>query len=149
LYPKELERYTFDEAQYIINTMEELEIRRRIGVDVFSEMDEIKNYLIKNPSLMKEITRREQLLGKDRKKSLWKKARSKIGDLGVRRIKERIRIPLKIRKITSADAHKVKNGEINSGLKIRGVDFGFHDILGCAKFLNYIVTENNKVLNLN
>jgi glycosyltransferase involved in cell wall biosynthesis len=149
LYPKEFERYKFDEAQYIMRTMEELNERKRLGVDVSSEIAEVKNYLIKNPALMNEISRRAQLLGEERKKTIWRRVRSKIGDLGVRQIKERIRIPIKVRKITTAGAHKIKRGEVNTGLKISGVDFGFHDILGCAKFLNYIVTENNKVLNLN
>jgi len=146
LYPKEFERYTFDEAQYIMRTMEELNDRKRLGVDVSSEIAEVKKFLLKNPVLMNEISRRENLLGKERKKTLWRRARSKIGDLGVRKIKERIRIPIKVRKITSADAQKVNRGEVNTGLRISGVDFGFHDILGCAKLLSRIITENNRNL---
>jgi glycosyltransferase involved in cell wall biosynthesis len=144
LYPKELERYTFDEAQYIMKTMEELDYRKRLGVDVFSEMGEIKNYLIKSPILMNEISRREPLFGKERKKTLWRRVRSKIGDLGVRQIKERIRIPIKVRKITTADAQKVKHGEVDTGLKISGKDFGFHDILGCAEFLAGVTKGSKK-----
>jgi len=75
--------------------MEELNDRKRLGVDVSSEIAEVKNYLLKYPALMNEILQREKLLGKERKKTLWRRARSKIGDLGVRQIKERIRIPIK------------------------------------------------------
>jgi len=129
-----------------MRTMEELNDRKRLGVDVSSEIAEVKKFLLKNPVLMNEISRRENLLGKERKKTLWRRARSKIGDLGVRKIKERIRIPIKVRKITSADAQKVNRGEVNTGLRISGVDFGFHDILGCAKLLSRIITENNRNL---
>jgi hypothetical protein len=142
LYPKELEKYTFDEPQYIMRTMEDLDYRRRLGVDVSREMGEIRNYLIKNPFLMNEISRRENSLGRERKKSFWKKVRYTIGDLGVRRIRERIRIPIKMKKITSACAQKVKCGEAKSGFRISGKDFGFHDILGCAEFLAGITTGN-------
>lgn len=143
LYPKEFEKFIFDEPQYIIKTMEELERRRRLGVDVLMEINEVKDYLDKNPSMMKKVSLKE------RKKTFWRKMRTTIGDLGVRQVKEKIRIPISIKKTTSADAKKIKRGEINSGLKISGLDFGFNDILGCAKMVSHIMEENYKNMNLN
>jgi glycosyltransferase involved in cell wall biosynthesis len=132
LYPKEFEKYVFDEAQYIMATIEELRDRKRLGVDVSIEMEDIKNYLSKNPCLKNEISRREAL---KKKKTFWKAARSVIGDVGVRKVIDRVRKPLQTRTTTKQDALKLKRGEVNSGLRISGMDFGFNDILGCADFL--------------
>jgi glycosyltransferase involved in cell wall biosynthesis len=143
LYAKEFEKYIFDEVQYIIKTMDELERRRRLGVDVSMEIDEVKNYLRKNPSIMREVSLKE------RKKTIWRKIRIAIGDLGVRRVKERIRIPLTVRKTTVAGAEKVKRGQINSGIRISGGDFGINNILECTKLLSNIIPENCNTMNLN
>ena len=77
LYPKELERYTFDVAQYTIETLNELTKRKRMGVNVSHEIAEVKAYLTKNPALKKEISQRQQLV----KKPFWRRVRSQIGIL--------------------------------------------------------------------
>lgn len=141
LYPKELERYTFDEAQYTIETMIELTKRKRMGVNVSREIAEVKNYLVKNPALKQEVLQRQQLT----KKTLWKRVRSQIGDIGAYRLTEKIRIPMRIKKITTAGAEKVRRGEVNTGLKISGTDFDFHDILGAARFLAGSIAEDKKI----
>ena len=141
LYPKELERYTFDVAQYTIETLNELTKRKRMGVNVSHEIAEVKAYLTKNPALKKEISQRQQLV----KKPFWRRVRSQIGDLGAYRLTEKVRMPKKIRKITSTGAEKVRRGEVNTGLKISGADFGFHDILGAAKFLTGFIPKERKI----
>jgi len=144
LYPKEFEKYKFDEAQYTIRTMKELKDRKRLGVDVSNEIAEVESYLNRNPALMNEISQSGQMLGKEKRETFWRRIRTKIGDLGVRQMKERIRVPIKVRKITAAGAQKVKHGEVNFGLKICGKDFGFQDILGCAEFLASITSGIKK-----
>ncbi len=141
-FPKEFEKYIFDEAQFLMATMRELRDRKNLGVDVSGEMGEINQYLAQHPGLMAEISRRERL---EPQKTVWETLRSSVGDLGLRRIRARIRKPRQVRERTIQDAQKVKQGEVKTGLRISGKDFGFHDILGCAEFLAGITTENKKI----
>lgn len=144
LYPKELERFKFDEAQYVMNTIEELEIRRKQKVDVSREVNEIKTYLQKNSTLNEEINRKYQFYGNKRNGSILRKLKSKLGDLGLRQIKQELLSPIKLKRIANADAKKVKSGQINGGLRILGDNFGFNDIIGGAKFLSFISEEGIK-----
>jgi glycosyltransferase involved in cell wall biosynthesis len=141
LFPNEFEKYIFDEAQYLMATMWELKERKDLGVDVSDEMEEINQYLVNNPGLKTEISRKERLAGGGPQKTIWKTLRSSVGDLGFRRIRTRIRKPRQVREETMQDAQKIKQGEVKTGLRISGKDFGFHDILGCAEFLASITTE--------
>ena len=138
LFPNEFKGYEFDEVQYLIKTMWELRERKNLGVDVSREMDELKGYLYRNPILMEDISKKEPSIRMDRSKTLWKTLRSSIGDLGVRRVRDRVRKSQQVRKRTKQDALKFKRGELNSGLSISGEDFGFYDILKCADFLGRI-----------
>ncbi len=144
LFPKEFEPYSFDEAQYLRATQWELMDREALGVDVSAEMEEINLYLKRNSDLAAEMARREALEEGNHSKTFWQTVRSSLGDLGLRRIRARIVKPKQIRERTVQDAQKVKRGEVNSGLKIFGEDFGFQDILGGAQFLAAITKENQK-----
>ena len=144
-FPKEFEKYIFDEAQFIIATMRELRDRKNLGVDVSEEMGEINQYLGQHPDLMAEISRRKRLGGDEPQKTVWKTLRSLAGDLGLRRVRARIRNPRRVRERTIQDAQKVKQGEVKTGLRISGKDFGFHDIVGSAEFLAGIITENKTI----
>ena len=141
LFPKEFEKYILDEPQYLRATMRELRDRKNLGVDVSGEMREIRQYLAQHPNLTAEISRRENLAGK----MVWKALRSSIGDLGLRRIRARIRDPRRIRERTFQDGRKVKQGEVKTGFRISGNDFGFQDILGCAEFLAGITAETKEI----
>ena len=116
LFPKEFEKYTFEEAQYLMATMRELRDRKDLGVDVSGEMREIRQYLAQHPDIRAEISRREGLAGK----TVWKALRSSIGDLGVRRIRTRIRNPRRIRETIIQGAQKVKHGQAKTGFRISG-----------------------------
>lgn len=142
-FPKEFEKYKFDEVQYIIMTEKELNERKRLGVDVSIEIEEIKNYLNKNPSLRDEISKTKQM--GYRKKTLWRKTRALIGDLGMRQIKERIRTLREVKQRTESDAQKVNRGEVNGGLRISGNDFGFNNIIGCTEFLERIHNQKREM----
>ena len=144
-FPKEFEKYIFDEAQFLMATMRELGDRKNLGVDVSGEMGEINRYLGQRPDLIADISRRERLAGGELQKTVWQTLRTSVGNLGLRRIRARIRDSRRIREGSIQGAQKVKQGEVKSGLRISGNDFGFHDILGCADFLAGISTENKKI----
>jgi glycosyltransferase involved in cell wall biosynthesis len=141
LFPKEFEKYEFDEAQFIIMTIEELKDRKRQGVDVFREMDEINHYLNQNPPLRNEILQRERAF--EIKKTRWEKFRSLLGDLGLRKIKEKVTAPRNLKQRTNIGAQKIQRGDVKSGFRISGEDFGFHDILGVSEFLTRITLRSN------
>jgi len=141
LYPKEFERYAFDEVQYLKRTLWELRERRALGVAVSHEMDELKEYLRKYPSLMEDIFKEEHEWEMARRKTPWKRIRSKIGDLGARKIRDRMRRNEEVRTRTLQDGDKVKHGEVYSGFRISGADFEFNNILGCSDFLERIISK--------
>ena len=142
LYPKEFERYTFDEVQYLKNILWELRERRALGVAVSHEMDELKDYARKYPSLKEDIFKEEREWEMARRKTPWKRIRSKIGDLGARRIRDRIRRKKEAREKALQDGQRIKGGEFYSGFRISGADFGFDDIIGCSDFLGRIIPIN-------
>jgi hypothetical protein len=141
LFPKEFESYSFDEAQYIIMTIDELEERKRLGVDVSCEMTEIKHYLSENPALRNDIAQRRRV--SETRKTPLQRFRKLIGDLGARKLRDMIITPKNHPQKTETDAEKVHRGDVNSGFRISGKDFGFHDILGSSLFLEDITRRLN------
>jgi len=134
LFPKEFQAYEFDEVRYLRSSMAELKRRQALGVDVSREMKDAIGYAVKYPGLAEEF---EAPLEGVVKRTLKGRIRSKIGDLGVRTVRERI--------AAYQLAQKLERGGAHSGFTAFGKDFGFSDILGCVEFLGrYLPTTPKK-----
>jgi glycosyltransferase involved in cell wall biosynthesis len=133
LFPKEFESYEFDELQYLRRTLAELRKRKALGVDVSTEMEDLRHYAAKYPGFTQEFGD-HQLNGKKR---LAKQLRTAIGDLGARTLRRRLR--------TSQLARRLEQGGVRSGFYAAGEDFGFSNVLECAEFLSrYILSTDNQ-----
>ncbi len=136
LFPKELEKYEFDEEQYLRETMKRLRERKSVGVDVSGEIAELMSYLSKHPSLKEELSNDEQNPAVTIMRSLLRRLRSTIADCGVRDLRKLI--------LTRRQAWNVKRGQAHIGLRVSGADFGFHDMIGCTEFLTRAVMADQK-----
>jgi len=133
LFPEEFQRYAFDELSYLRRTVVEFRKRQSLGVDVSQEMDELQKYLqSKYPSM------REQLfLDTNSKKSTPpSRIRLTVGKLGVGRIRQRVNAYRELR--------KVRRGQVDSGFRISGGDFGFYDTFECAQFLTGVLSSSQQ-----
>ncbi len=132
LFPREFERFEFDEREYLRRTFYELRDRRSLGVDVSKEMDEFVRYSDKYPSLKGLLSDRTMPKG-----SLVRRTRHTIGRLGGHKLQRQIQ--------ALQETWKVRRGEVHSGFVVSGDDFGFNDILGCAEFLARITSSSPEV----
>lgn len=117
---------TFNEVNYLLKSFEELSSRRALGVEVSDELNEVIAYSARYPSLLLQLTQ-------------WRpgRLRSLVGDLGVRRLLHYARDRWKWR--GRRDAGRVRAGDAYSSFVISGRDFGFTNILDCAKFLDRLL----------
>ena len=117
--------------------MAELKKRQALGVDVSTEMEELRHYAAKYPVLLQEFAG-SQLDGLlKRKERVVRRLRAAIGNLGVRRLRQQIR--------ASQLARRLEVGAIGSGFYASGDHFEFADVLGCAKFVQRAIDNcNNK-----
>jgi hypothetical protein len=127
LLPSELAGYEFDEKTYLRATRRELQRRQSQGVDVSRELNELAQYMRKYPGLAEEAA----ASGTARTNRVWPSARARLGDLGLRSLRLRLR--------QRRNARNVKRGKISSGFGVSGADFSFHDIGECAHFLTRVI----------
>jgi glycosyltransferase involved in cell wall biosynthesis len=137
LFPEELKSYEFDELQYLKRTFAELRKRKALGVDVATEMEDLRRYAAKYPEFAEGLDALELGGVSAGKKQLAKWLRATIGDLGARNLRRRLR--------ASQLARRLERGVIRSGFYAAGEDFGFSNVLECAEFLSrYILNNDNK-----
>ena len=135
LFPKEFESYEFDERQYLRKTWGELKRRAALGVDVSTEMDDLRTYAAKCPGFAQELDALQLNGLSDGTERVVRRLRAAIGNLGVRRLRQQIR--------ASQLARRLEVGAIGSGFYASGDHFGFADVLGCAKFLQRAIDNCN------
>jgi hypothetical protein len=133
-FREELAPYEFGEARYLRKTVAELKRRSAIGVDVSAEMEDALRYSQKYPSLSEEFSKDETTISQDWGKRLFRRLRSTAADLGGRTLRRRIN--------TYQVAQKLRRGPMRSGFAAYGDDFGFNDIVECAKFIDRIVRSS-------
>ncbi len=133
-FPEELAPYEFNEVNYLRKTMTELRRRRAMGVDVSAEIDNALRYSQKYPSLSEEFSKDEAINSQDWGKQLFRRLRSTAADLGGRTLRRRIN--------AYQLTQKLKRGPVRSGFAVYGEDFGFNDIVECAKFIDRIVRSS-------
>lgn len=124
LFPEEFAAYEFDEENYLRGSIAELKKRQALGVDVSKELEEAMCYAAKYPALVEELNTKPKAVEKNR---LTQRIRSTIGDLGARKVRDRIAVFQLAQKLEGTGTH--------SGFRADGKDFGFSDILECADFL--------------
>ena len=105
-----------------------------MGVDVSAEMDNALRYSQKYPSLSEEFRKDEAINSQDWGKQLFRRLRSTAADLGGRTLRRRIN--------AYQLTQKLKRGPMRSGFAAYGEDFGFNDIVECAKFIDRIVRSS-------
>jgi hypothetical protein len=127
LLAQELAPYRFNEINYLRATFRELDWRRRLGVDVSDELQELRHYAVRYPALLEEFA------GKRRPPTV----RSVLGYLGAGRVWRRLKDLRRMR----LDANRVRHGDVHSAFCVSGSDFGFHDITGCAAFLDKVIAS--------
>ena len=131
LFPEEFESYEFDELEYLRKTLAELRRRQALGVDVSTEMDDLRRYAAKYPGFdSTELPPRSPATQR-----LARQLRSVIGDLGARSLRRRLQ--------ASQLARRLERGPVQSGFYAYGEDFGFFDVLGCAEFLSRCTKTNS------
>ena len=92
LFPEEFKNYQFDELEYLRETLAELRRRQALGVDVSTEMDDLRCYAAKYPVFTQEFDSLEvPAITTARKRLTWR-VRLAIGNLGVRTLRRRIRV---------------------------------------------------------
>jgi len=133
-FPEELAPYEFNEVNYLRKTMRELRRRSAMGVDVSAEMDNALRYSQKYPSLSEEFSKDEAITRQDWGKRLFRRLHSTAAALGGRMLRRRINAYQLTQKLT--------RGPMRSGFAAHGEDFGFKDIVECAKFIDRIVRSN-------
>jgi glycosyltransferase involved in cell wall biosynthesis len=142
LFPKEFAAYEFDEIKYLKDTIAELRHRQTLGVDVSTEMDELKRYLDKYPPMKEKLVREDESIARAREANPWIRLRGKIGDMGLRQLRDRLEAHRLAKGRLSRDAEKVHRGDVRTGFRISGADFGFRDIVAAADFLSTIMTAH-------
>jgi glycosyltransferase involved in cell wall biosynthesis len=142
LFPQEFAAYDFDEVKYLKDTIAELQHRQTLGVDVSTEMEELKRYLDKYPSMKETLVQAEETIERARKANPWMRLRGKLGDMGLRQLRDRVdaRRAAKVR--LSGGAEKVCRGDVRTGFRISGTRFGFCDIVAAADFLTAMMTTH-------
>jgi glycosyltransferase involved in cell wall biosynthesis len=133
-FPEELAPYEFNEVNYLRGMIKELKRRRAMGVDVSVEMDDALRYSQKYPSLSEEFSKDEATTSQDWAKKLFRRIRSTAADLGGRTLRRRVN--------AYQLTQKLKGGPMRSGFTAYGEDFGFYDIVECAKFIGRIVRSS-------
>jgi glycosyltransferase involved in cell wall biosynthesis len=128
LLPLELGGYEFDEPRYLRGTIVELADRRAMGVDVAREMREALEYSRRWPSLERELVALSQ-----RREPRWRSAIPHFALSAAGSLKRSLR--------ARRAARRVKQGDVRSGFVVRGADFGFDGIIGCAEFLRGVVAR--------
>ena len=132
LFPREFEAYEFDEVHYLRRTMAELRNRERIGVDVSAEIEDLLRYAAKYPSLMEEFMAQEPRKENPMRQPLLSGVASRMGARSLQHWIEKRR-----------QARELRNGNVGSGFQVAGEDFGFDNILDCAKFLTRILNGSS------
>jgi glycosyltransferase involved in cell wall biosynthesis len=127
LFPKEFASYDFDEVQYLRRTLAELKRRKALGVDVSTEMDDLRTYAAKYSGFTQELDALQLNGLSDGTERVVRRLRVAIGNLGVRRLRQRVK--------ASQLARRLEVGAIGSGFYASGGHFGFFDVLGCTQFL--------------
>jgi hypothetical protein len=89
--------------------------------------------------LRNDIAQRRRV--SETRKTPLQRFRKLIGDLGARKLRDMIITPTNHPQKTETDAEKVHRGDVNTGFRISGEDFGFHDILGSSVFLDNIINK--------
>jgi hypothetical protein len=129
LLPAELGAYRFDELEYLRVTLAHLTGRQALGVDVSSDMQDLEQYLAKR-SLSVESLAAVPTEAVARPRTLWRRFRTLVGDLGARRLREWV-----------TSAPKAAPRDIHPGFRVSGTHSGFRDILGCAALLTRVLSE--------
>ena len=124
LLPSEFAEYRFDELQYLRETLAELTRRQSLGVDVSADRHDLMQFLAKRSHNLESLTAVTATEGSIRRRTLWQRIRTTIGDRGARRLRNWIKAP---RKSAQSDFH--------ARFRLSGADSGFQDILGCAALL--------------
>jgi len=127
LLPMELGGYEFDEAQYLRATMRELVQRRALGVNVSREIGELSTYSRKSPALAAELGSMAEA-----RPTLPQLVRSRLGDAGGRALRRWLH--------QRRGARDVRGEKGRAGFEVRGEQFAFSTIRGCADFLGDVVT---------
>jgi glycosyltransferase involved in cell wall biosynthesis len=135
LFPKEFESYEFDERQYLKRTLAELKKRTALGVDVSTEMEDLRTYAAKYPGFAQELEALHLNGLSDGIERVVRRLRVAIGNLGIHRLRQRVKV--------SQLARRLEVGAIGSGFYAYGGHFGFSDVLGCAQFLQRAVDNCN------
>jgi hypothetical protein len=142
LFPGEFAPYELDERRYLIDTMKELRGREAHGVDVTDDVEELRSYVARaHPDLLEHIDRDREALLQARQSGWWQRLRGAIGDLGPRKVRDRLDEGRLARAKAAKGLEMVRRGDVRSGLHVRGADVGFRDIVQCADFLQRIVSE--------
>ena len=131
LFPQEFQSYEFDEQKYMRDTLDELESRKALGVDVSCEMQDLVNHLGNHPGLRKDILEKPQT-AEQTPKSFWRQVRRWVGDRGLRALRNRM---IKKRQ----DRLRVSRGDIQTGFRISGSDFRFSNIVEGADALERLI----------
>jgi hypothetical protein len=133
LFPDEFANYEFDEVHYLRRTFKELRKREGLGVDVSVEMNDLRRYAVKYPALLREFDVRQRNGSTPVKERLARGLRATIGDLGARAMRRRLK--------ASQLARQLDRGELHSKFSAFGEDFGFFNVLECAKFLSRVLSK--------
>ena len=105
-------------------------------------MDELKRYLDKYPPMKEKLVREDESIARAREANPWIRLRGKIGDMGLRQLRDRLEAHRLAKGRLSRDAEKVHRGDVRTGFRISGADFGFRDIVAAADFLSTIMTAH-------
>jgi glycosyltransferase involved in cell wall biosynthesis len=120
LFPDELRPFPVDEQHYLRKTMNELNSRQEMGVDVSREIRELLDYASKYPVLKTE------LLAPSNRQSI-SRLRRLARTLGLARVHQRLDRLREARTITA--------GRTREGFVAWGDDFAFEDAMSCADFV--------------
>ncbi len=143
LAPEQFATYELDEHEYLRRTMEELDARSALGVNVSTEINEVLRYLERHPILFDKLTKETHTAKLLQPRSLTRRIRSMVGDLGARRLRGWFNDRAEARRLRQAGLQKVRNGDVHSDFQIWGADFGFRDATGCAAFLTEVVSRQH------
>ncbi len=140
LFPHEFQQYQFDEQKYLSDTWIELKSREALGVDVSAETQDLMNHLGNHPTLRKEMLQHQ---AEQADKSLWQLVRRAVGNTGIRVLRDRMMTQRQERLRILQDRAKVDRGDLRTGFRISGSDFGFTTIVGCANVVERLIVEKD------
>jgi hypothetical protein len=132
LFPQEFQNYQFDEEKSMVDTWVELKYRKSLGVDVSREMQDLVDHLDKYPQVLKKVVSQEPADARDGR-PVWQRVRRAIGDVGLRDLRDR-----------KTNRLKVQGGDIRSGFKVSGDDFGFSNIVEAADALERLIAASKE-----